>query len=114
MDNEVISYIEMCKREGLSLQRGMNFAAGHTYSIILMSQRKGAPYEDQVQDDGRTLIYEGHDVNKGAGTVSPKQVDQQDFLPSGKLTENGKFKKAADEAKAGLRQPEKVRVYEKI
>jgi hypothetical protein len=35
--NEIISYIEMCTREGLSLQRGMNFNATETHSIVLSS-----------------------------------------------------------------------------
>src|SRR5947199_3096702 len=51
---EVISYLEMVQREGIALQKGMNFrvrggAAG--YSIILMSVRKGAPYQDQWHDE---------------------------------------------------------------
>ncbi len=51
---EIISYPEMIQREGIALQKGMNFrvrsgAAG--YSIILMSVRKGAPYQDQWHDE---------------------------------------------------------------
>jgi hypothetical protein len=92
----------------------MNFAAGRSYSIVLMSRRPGAPYDDEVLDEGRTLIYQGHDVPKSIGFPNPKILDQQAKLPSGKLTENGKFQKAAEEAKAGLRPMERVRVYEKI
>ena len=36
------------------------------------------------------------------------------FLPSGKLTENGKFANAANYFKDGLQQSEKVRAYQKI
>jgi 5-methylcytosine-specific restriction endonuclease McrA len=43
--NEIISYMEMCAREGLSLQRGMNFNAAETHSIVLSSHRPGAPYD---------------------------------------------------------------------
>ena len=39
MSDNVISYIEMCRREGLSLQAGMNFGVGGTHSVILMSVR---------------------------------------------------------------------------
>ena len=39
MTNEIIPYLEMCSREGLSLQKGMNFHTGGNYSIILMSVR---------------------------------------------------------------------------
>jgi hypothetical protein len=35
-------------------------------------------------------------------------------LPTGNLTQNGKFHRSAQDAKAGRRRPERVRVYEKI
>jgi hypothetical protein len=54
MANEIIPYIEMCSREGASLQRGMNFQIGKNHSVILMSVRPGAPYEDRFEDDGST------------------------------------------------------------
>jgi hypothetical protein len=73
-DNEILSYLEMCQREGLSLQRGMNFAAGRGYSIILMSRKANAPYEDEVHDMGRKLIYEGHDVPRSKHINSPKSL----------------------------------------
>lgn len=112
MTNEIISYLEMCRREGLSLQAGMNFGVGGTHSVILMSVRPNAPYRDRI--DGTTLIYEGHDQPRVAGLPDPKLVDQLDALPSGGLTQNGKFARAAQDAKAGRRRPERVRAYEKI
>lgn len=39
---DVISYIEMCTEEGVSLQRGMNFRLGGSMSVILMSVRAGS------------------------------------------------------------------------
>ena len=53
---EIISYNEMCLEEGVNLQRGMNFGLGQSYSIILMSQRKNAPYEDEVLENGKFLF----------------------------------------------------------
>jgi hypothetical protein len=41
-------------------------------------------------------------------------VDQEEHLPSGALTPNGKFHQAAQLAKKGERPPERVRVYEKL
>jgi HNH endonuclease len=114
MSNEIISYLEMCRREGLSLQRGMNFGVGGTHSVILMSLRPNAPYHDQVLDEGFTLIYEGHDIPKGSSVSNPKSIDQPGTYPSGGLTQNGKFQKAAEDFKRGERLPERVRVYEKI
>jgi len=113
MENEIISYIEMCQREGTSLQKGMNFNLGGNHSIILMSLRKNAPYRDRVEDDGSTIIYESHDVPKNKNQ-NPKLVDQPEVNASGTLTENGKFQKAAQEFKRGLMPPERIRVYEKI
>jgi hypothetical protein len=122
--HEIISYPNMINREGVSLQRGMNFrvrqgAAG--YSIILMSVRKGAPYQDQWHDESASgphagmLEYEGHDVPRYRGSrIDPKKVDQPTKLPSGLPTDNGKFFQAAMEARAGHREPEIVQVYEKI
>ncbi len=104
----------MCRREGASLQRGMNFELGRNHSVILMSVRPKAPYADRFEGDGSTLIYEGHDVPKTPQNPNPKAFDQPQSTPAGHLTENGKFHKAAQEFKAGKRPPERVRVYEKI
>jgi len=112
--DNIIPYIEMCRREGTSLQRGMNFGLGGNHSVILMSVRRNAPYRDKVEDNGTILIYEGHDEPRTSTEISPKLIDQPERYPSGALTQNGKFHRAAKEAKVGLRPPEKVRVYEKI
>ncbi len=104
----------MCRREGCSLQRGMNFRLSGNRSVILMSLRPNAPYRDRIEDGGTTLIYEGHDQSKTPDCPNPKNLNQPERHFSGTLTENGKFHLAAQEAKAGRRPPEPVRVYEKI
>lgn len=104
----------MCRREGTSLQAGMNFGLGGNHSVILMSLRPNAPYRDRLEDGGTTLIYEGHDQPKGVSCPNPKVVDQRDHYASGTLTQNGRFFEAAQEYKAGKRDAERVRVYEKI
>jgi HNH endonuclease len=113
MANEVISYIEMCQRERVSLQRGMNFGLGGNHSVILMSRSPNAPYEDELQDEGTVLPYEGHDEPRNPQLPDPKRVDQPEHTSTGALTQNGLFYQAAQEAKTGLRPPERVRVYEK-
>lgn len=113
MEN-IISHNEMCRREGVNLQRGMNFGLRGNHSVILMSVRLNAPYRDRLEGNGTILVYEGHDHPKGISCPNPKGVDQPDKLPSGKLTQNGKFHQAAQSFKAGRRDPERVRVYEKI
>ena len=104
----------MCQREGVSLQRGMNFELGHNHSVILMSVRPNAPYADRFEDDGTTLIYEGHDIPRVPQISNPKTVDQPERTPRGTLTQNGLFHRAAQAYKAAQRSPERVRVYEKI
>lgn len=95
MNDNVISYIEMCERERASLQAGMNFGLAGNHSVALMSARPGAPYRDQLEDGGSTLIYEGHDQPKGALCPNTKLLDQLDKRPSGRLTQNGKLHQAA-------------------
>ena len=108
---EIISYNEMCLEEGVNLQRGMNFGLGQSYSIILMSQRKNAPYEDEVLENGKVLIYEGHDIPNTKDIDGPKKYDQPMYNPSGTLTQNGLFFETAKN-KDGVE--EIVKVYEKI
>ena len=112
--NEIISYIEMCQREGLSLQRGMNFNPPPMHSIVLSSHRPGAPYNDRLEDDGTTLIYEGHDEAKSANCPQPKTVDQPLQSGNGRLTQNGRFNDAAQAFVRGEASAAEVRVYEKI
>jgi hypothetical protein len=114
MRGNIISYIEMCQKEGTSLQKGMNFRLKGKHSVILMSVRPNAPYRDEVKDDGAVLIYEGHDEPKTKGTTDPKALDQPETRGNGLLTENGKFHKAAQDFKAGNKGPDIVRAYEKI
>jgi hypothetical protein len=113
MANEVIPYLEMCQRETASLQRGMNFNLGRGYSVILMSVRPNAPYRDQFDEDGASVIYEGHDVPRSA-TSNPKLVDQCDSTPSGRRTQNGMFWDAALSYRKGEQPPHQVKIYEKI
>lgn len=109
----IISYADIIKRENIMLQRGMNFRVHPSYSVILMSVRKGAPYRDRWHEETGLLEYEGHDEPR-RGTSDPKEVDQPMRYSAGRLTENGKFYEAAVEYKQGKRNPEIVQVYEKI
>ena len=104
----------MCRREGVSLQRGMNFDLGGNHSVILMSLRPNAPYKDAFRDGGTVLIYEGHDEPRSSTLPDPKSVDQPERTSSGALTQNGLFHRAALQSKRSQRPPERVRVYEKL
>lgn len=114
MRGNIIAYIDMCQKEGTSLQKGMNFRLKGKHSVILMSVRPNAPYRDEVREEGAVLIYEGHDEPRKPGMKEPKLLDQPEFRQNGSLTENGKFHKAAQDHKAGRKGPDIVQVYEKI
>jgi hypothetical protein len=59
MLDEIISYRDLCNRENVqTLQRGMNFRLNNNYSVILMSRRNNAPYQDKILNDGITIEYE--------------------------------------------------------
>jgi hypothetical protein len=112
---DIYSHAEMSEKEGLSLQRGMNFRPnGKDYSIFLMSVREGSPYNDGFDEKGEKLIYEGEDINRRESD-QPKESDQSMFTKTGKLTNNGLFFKAAEDYKNRRRiKPEVIRVYEKL
>lgn len=111
---EVISYLEMCQAWSASLQKGMNYHLRPDCSVILMSRRSNAPYRDRIEDNGRVLVYEGHDVSRATKSPNPKLLDQPRSTPTGRPTQNGLFEGAAIRAKKGECSPEVVAVYEKI
>ena len=110
---KILSYDELRAQEGgTQVQKGMNFGIKGSYSIVLMSTVKNAPYNDRLLDDG-VIEYEGHDAPKSS-SYDKKLVDQPIATKSGTLTENGKFYQAADNYKSGTRNPAKIKVYRKI
>lgn len=104
----------MCDAENVqTLQRGMNYRLSADYSVILMSQRTNAPYKDEIQTDGLTILYEGHDAPKSEACPSPKTIDQPRATKTGNLTQNGKFAEAIHKHRTGA-PPERVKAYEKL
>jgi HNH endonuclease len=113
MTKELISYLEMCRREGVGLRRGMHFGHRGMYSLLLMSLQPRAPYQDRVAADGTTLIYEGHDELKSVAVPRPKAVDQPLCTAYGTPTQNARFHQVAQAYQLGQQSPERVRIYEK-
>lgn len=112
--DDIISYTDLVASEKANVQKGMNFLIKPDYSILLMSVRPNAPYEDEWDEKTNTLIYEGHDAFSN-WVKNPKEVDQPLTTPNGTLTENGKFFIAAQSYKMRLvKEPHRVKVYEKI
>src|SRR3982074_406887 len=111
---DIIPYLEMCTPFGVNLQRGMNYRISDGESLILMSQRPGAPYEDRVEEGGRVIIYEGHDLPRTGSSPDPKTVDQPELQPNGRQTQNGLFAAAAKRLRGGIPPAAGVGVCEKI
>jgi len=113
MSLNIINYFDLVANEGgKQVQKGMNFGIGLSYSIVLMSTAKNAPYNDEMINDG-IIKYEGHDVYSSS-KYDKKKLDQPMMYSSGTLTENGKFFQAAHEFKNDKREAAKIRVYRKL
>ena len=56
MSDNVISYIEMRRRDGASLQQPMHVGLGRNQSVIRMLLRPNAPYRERVEAGGSTLL----------------------------------------------------------
>ena len=110
---KVISYTQLViKENGKQIQKGMNYGIQKTYSVVLMSTQKNAPYNDHILEDG-VIEYEGHDIPSNLNPEK-KLVDQSLLTPSGTPTENGKFFQAALDYKEGVKEPSQVQVYRKL
>jgi hypothetical protein len=115
MKETVISYGQMCRNERVkTLERGFNYRLAESYSVLLLSCHSSAVYQNLITSDGSVVVCEGHDVRKNMLQLDPKEYDQPRVLKSGELSQNGLFAKAVDDYLAGTRQPEVVRVYEKL
>jgi len=115
MKDQIVTYREMCDNENIqTIQRGMNYRLNANYSVILMSQRKNAPYRDKISEDGLKIEYEGHDIPKTDDIGDPKSMDQPRLTKTGRPTQNGLFATAVEDYLSGKRKAEIVRVYEKL
>lgn len=103
----------MSRIEGKFLQKGMNWRPRGKTSIFLMSRRPGAPYPDQLADEGRSLVYHGHDDHRVPGGPDPRTFNQPLVKSNGQPSDNAKFLAAAKGAQHGA-SPERVRVWEKL
>ena len=108
----IISSAEMMAREGVQFTKSMNFRdSGPLPSVFLVIRREGE-FKDVWDADNWVFKYEGKDsttVEEG------KSVDQILMYSSGSLSDNGKFFKAAQAFKDGVRKaPLPIQVYEKI
>ena len=114
MKDEILSYWDMCNRQGMGLQRGMYFREPPAHGIILMSRRSNAPYADAMSSDEKVILYEGHDISRTKNVPDPKALHQPRINAHGRPTENGRFASWVDDLKKGKVSPAIFRVYEKM
>jgi hypothetical protein len=110
----ILSMSELMEREGIMLQKSMNFRdKGEQLSVFLVLQKEDGEFKDEWNAKKGVYTFEGHDsTTKETGG---KSLDQLLMYGGDKLTENGRFYKAANEFKDGLRkEPLQVQVYEKL
>ena len=101
MKDEILSYWDMCSRQGMALQRGMYFKPPPGHGVILMSRRANAPYADALSPDETVLLYEGHDARRTPNDPDPKALDQPRFEGEGRPTQNGRFAAWVDDLRHG-------------
>ena len=110
----IMSTNELMMREGVNLQKGMNFRRdGEALSFFLVLPSHDDDYTDVWDPATQAYTYEGHDsttVESGG-----RSHDQLLMYADGKMTDNGKFYRAAQEYKDQIREnPLQIHVYEKL
>lgn len=110
--SSIISTSELMLNEGINPQKSMNFRdKGYQTSVFLVLPRDDG-YKDAWHEKEHIYVYEGHDSTT---SENGKSVDQLMMYSDGRATDNGKFYKAADNFKYGVRKtPLPVHVYEKL
>ena len=79
-----------------------------------LADRQWGTVREDYSHTGNAWEFVNHDASRSKGTRDPKSVDQPGSLPSGKLTQNGFFVAAVESYLRNERDPEIVRVYEKL
>ena len=110
---DIITYSDMCREEGLDLKDRINFRLGDGYSVFLMNAEQDGSFGDCLKDDGN-LVLRGHDTPVLDKGPVPKTVDQPMLAADGRLSQNGLFFQVAKDALGGNCPHEMVRIYEKI
>lgn len=110
----ILSASELMEREGVLLQKSMNFRdKGEMLSVFLVLAKDDGEFRDAWDAKKQIYTFEGHDsTTKETGG---KSLDQLLMYGGDKLTENGRFYTAAHAFKDGVRSdPLQVQIYEKL
>lgn len=107
----ILSSSELIAREGVNLQKGMTYRDKDALPVFLVLPHDGV-YTDEWRADTNTYVFRGHDsVTAGAG----REQDQVTMYENGRLSDNGKFLKAARTyADGAYKVPLQIHIYEKL
>ena len=96
MQTKLYKYNQLMMNEGgIHLQKGMNFGIKGSYSIVLMSVEKNAPYADEMLDNGiERVIYVDLDAHHGDGVQDAFVDDDRVFTIS--IHEEGRWPRTGD------------------
>jgi len=107
----ILSTSEFVTREGFLPQKSLNYRDDERLSVVLALPSHQGDYADEWDEEHELYSFDGHDSTT---VESGKLRDQIGMYPDGRLTDNGRFKQAADAFAAGSRQALQVQVYEKL
>ena len=108
----IISSAEMITREGVQFTKSMNYRENGPLPSVFLVIRRDGEFKDVWDAENFVFIYEGHDSTT---VESGKSENQLLMYEGGKLSDNGKFYKAAQNFKDGVHKvPLPIQVYEKI
>ncbi len=108
----IVSHAEVLMREQQGVQKNMNYRDDGRPSVFLISD-KGDEHTDEWHEAEQLFVVEGHDAStKG---VQKKSADQELAHESGRLSDNGKFYREAQQYKDGVRREAmQIQVYERL
>lgn len=111
---DVLTFEEMCRHEGIYLQRGMYVTTPRGRPVLLISPGKKNVYADLVEERAEILIYEGHNAMRSVRRPHPQLEDQPLDTVDGKRTANGVLFDAAAAFREGESPALPVQIYRKI
>jgi hypothetical protein len=111
---EIVSYLDMCREEGLNLQRGMNFGENGRRSLMLMSRRRNTltMITSKTRDASSSTR-----ATTRRRSVAGKSKDRRSARANrhgDAHTQNGIFFEAARQHGEHALAAERIRVYKKI
>ncbi len=111
---DALTFEQMCRREGIYLQRGMYARTPRGRPVLLISPGKKNVYADMVEERAEILIYEGHNAMRSPKRPYPQLMDQPLDTVGGKRTANGVLFDAAASYRDGTSPAMPVQIYRKI